>query len=127
MIITDGLPKIVSNWAVLTAYVRGNVELSYLAAASFIAHRHDGFWLLFQQKNNGMLPNSMHYVLIEQKKKHNATNYMSTTVHSKDQYDRERAVARLATRQVREAAGPRSTSIGCNTGVAPETVFSQAL
>ena len=68
IIMTDDLPKIVSNWAVLTAYVRGNVELSYLAAASFIAHRHDGFWLLFQQKNNGMLPNSMHYVLIEQKK-----------------------------------------------------------
>ena len=52
---------------------------------------------------------------------------MSTTVHSKDQYDRERAVARLATRQVREAAGPRSTSIGCNTGVALETVFPRVL
>jgi len=35
----------------------------------------------------------------------------------------ERAVARLSTRQLREAAGPRSIPIGSKAGVAPGTVF----
>ena len=52
---------------------------------------------------------------------------MSTTVHSNDQYDRERAVARVATRQVRELAGPRSIPIGSDAGVAPGTVFPWVL